>query len=376
MNIYSLIGAVIAAVIVIGLISSGSLAVPETDTIALGVIAPLSGDAAAYGEPVRNAVSIAVDEINESGGIDGRLVEPIYEDGKCNGKDAASAAQKLVNVDKVHYIVGPVCSAEAFGLIPVTSTENVFVFSPGSSAPKLAGITPYFMRTYPNDNITGVALADYLSMSHKTAAIITEATDYGLGIKEVFVAQAEKNGMHVVSAEDFTTSTADFRTLIARVKSANPDVIFINPQTSANLLRVAKEVRELGINAAFAAVVFNDPETVGAGTAVEGMTLIGTPGLSIEEKGTAFVDSYTKLYGTPSYAFFAGAAYDNVYLIKQAIEAVGDDTDKVQAYLHGLKNYDGTLGSYRFDQNGDIVGLPSVVQRIVSGKLITLPYTK
>lgn len=372
MNTYTLVGAVVVAALVMLGITSYSGSPKDTGPLKIGFMAPLSGDAAAYGEPVRNAMELAVEEINASGGVAGRQVEVVYEDSKCNGKDAAATAQKLVSVDEVKYIVGPVCSGEAFSAVPITSAAKVLLLSPGSSAPKLAGMSPYFMRTYPNDNITGVALAQELAKTHKTTAIITESTDYGLGIKGVYVQEAEKLGMRVVAQEDFTTGTSDFRTALARVKEANPEVIFINPQTSANLVRIAKQAREIGITAPFATVVFNDPETVGSGPAVEGMLLVGTPGLSSD----AFKNKYTARFGSSAYEFFAGATYDNVYLLKQAIEKVGDDSDKVQKYLHNLERYDGTLGSYRFDLNGDIVGLPSVVQRIVGGKLITLPYTK
>lgn len=365
MNIYTLGLAAVAALIIGVFGFTGGPA--DTGPLKIGFMAPLSGDAAAYGEPVRNAMTLAVEEINAAGGIDGRQVEVIYEDSKCDGKSAATAAQKLVSVDKVRYIVGPVCSGEAFSALPVTSEAKVLMLSPGSSAPKLAGMSPYFMRTYPNDNITGVALAQELAKSYKTTAIITESTDYGLGIKGVYVAEAEKLGMRVVAQEDFTTGTSDFRTVLTRVKETNPQIIFINPQTSANLVRIARQAREIGITAPFATVVFNDPETVSSGSAVEGVLLVGTPGLSSE----SFKSVYTARFGSSAYEFFAGATYDNVYLIKQAIEAVGDDTEKVQNYLHNLERYDGTLGSYRFDQSGDIVGLPSVVQQIVNGALVT-----
>jgi branched-chain amino acid transport system substrate-binding protein len=372
MNNYIIAGAVLVAVLAGSYVYLPSATPVESGPITIGVVAPLSGDAAAYGEPVRNAITLAVDEINSTGGIDGRPITVVYEDGKCTGKDAASAAQKLVSIDRVRYIVGPVCSAEAFGMVPVTSAARVFVLSPGSSAPKLAGASPYFMRAYPNDNITGVALADHLAKSYTSAAILTESTDYGLGIKEVFVAQAEKNGMRIVRADDFTTGTTDFRAILTQLKAASPDVIFINPQTSANLLRVVKQVRELGITTPIATAVFNDPQTVGAGPVVEGMTIVSTPELKVDGMGAVFLASYKKSFGELAYPFLAGAAYDNVHLIKQAIESVGDDTTKVQKYLHSLEAYTGTLGTYHFDQNGDIVGLPAVVQRIQQGRLVTV----
>lgn len=368
---------IIIAIIVIGggwwLLSNKTDNSASTEPIKIGFIGPLTGDAAVYGEPVQNGVKLAVNEINKAGGINGRQIEMIYEDGKCSGKDSASAAQKLVNVDGVKYIVGGVCSAEAFGFEPVTSKAKVFAIMPGASAPKLSGISPYLMRNNPNDDITGVVVADYIKNVYKTAAIISEKTDYAQGIKAVFLAQAQKNGLSVVNTEDYNTSTSDFRSLLLSVKKANPEIIWINAQTSANLIRIAQQARQLGIMSQFLTAPFNDQSVIDAGTPTNGLIIATPPGLASGGKGADFVSSYKSAYGAePQYPFYAGAAYDDVYLISQAISSVGDDSTKVQQYLHSIKSYTGTIGTYSFDQNGDVVGINPVFQKIVDGKLINL----
>src|SRR3989344_6415480 len=78
----------------------------------IGVMLALTGDAATYGLPEQQAIKIAADEINSKGGINGKKIEIIYEDGKCNPKDGNAAAQKLINVDKVKVIIGGSCSGE------------------------------------------------------------------------------------------------------------------------------------------------------------------------------------------------------------------------------------------------------------------------
>src|SRR5438309_1367757 len=93
--------------------------VANNEPIKIGFIGPLTGDGAVYGEPYRNMVVMAVEEINKAGGVDGKSIEVVYEDGKCNGKDGANAAQKLVNVDKVQVIIGGVCSSETLAAVPV-----------------------------------------------------------------------------------------------------------------------------------------------------------------------------------------------------------------------------------------------------------------
>lgn len=341
--------------------------------IKIGFIGPLTGDAAVYGEPVQNGVKLAVDEINKGRGVNGRMIEMIYEDGKCTGKDAASAAQKLVNIDQVKYIVGGVCSAEAFGFEPIISAAKVFAIMPGASAPKLAGLSVYLMRNNPNDNITGVAVADYMAKYYKNPAIISEKTDYAQGIKAVFLAQVQKDNLAVVSVQDYDTDTSDFRTLLTSVKATNPDVIWINAQTSANLIRIGTQARQLGIKAPFMTAPFNDKTVADADSVLDGLVTATPPGLASAGKGADFVAAYKAAYGAdPQYSFYAGAGYDDVYLLTQAVGAVGDDATKVEQYLHVLPTYIGTIGTYHFDQSGDVVGINPIFQKLEKGQFVNL----
>ncbi|MDP6562065.1 MAG: ABC transporter substrate-binding protein, partial [Candidatus Peribacteraceae bacterium] len=93
-----------------------------TGPIKIGYIGPLTGEAASYGVDTLNGTELAVAEINAAGGINGRLIELITEDGRCTGTDAASAAQKLVNVDKVVAIIGGQCSGETLAAAPIVES--------------------------------------------------------------------------------------------------------------------------------------------------------------------------------------------------------------------------------------------------------------
>ena len=344
----------------------------ETGPIKIGFIGPLSGDAAAYGEPIKNGIELAVNEINGKGGVDGRQIQMIYEDGKCSGKDSASAAQKLVNIDKVKYIIGGVCSGEAFGFSPITIEAKVFTIMPGASAPKLSGVSPYLMRNNPNDNLVGVALADFIAKSHKSVFTISEQTDFAQGIESVFLAQVQKNKLTNSGTQSYDSKTTDFRSLLLKVKDANPDVVFINAQTGANVLRIAQQARQIGIKSQFVGTAFGpDPAVQAGGSAVEGMVFADAPGLASEGAGKDLFTKYKATYGKdPAFAFYVGAAYDGVYLISKAVSSVGDDSNSVQKYMHSISNYRGTIGTYSFDNNGDIVGIIPIFEKIVSGKLV------
>ena len=370
------LGSLVLVLIVLGgawwLISSHS-GYQDKGPITIGFVGALTGEAASYGEPMKNGVQLAVDEINKAGGVHGRQITVIYEDGKCSGQDAASAAQKLVNVDGVKYIIGGVCSGESFSIAPIVTAAKAVEISPGSSAPKLAGISPYFLRNNPNDNQSAIDLANYLVKTYKNIAIITEKTDYPEGFKTVFAAAAAKDTSVTVHSEEYDTDTTDFRSLLTRVRSANPDAILINSQTSGNFLRIAQQARQLGITAQFATTVSTDPATVATSAYAENTIFVSAPGLSQGGKGAAFLAKYAAVYGAPpAYEFYSGAAYDDVYLIAQAIGNVGDDATKVDAYLHSLESYTGTIGTYHFGADGDFVGVSNILERLVNGKVVII----
>jgi branched-chain amino acid transport system substrate-binding protein len=128
------------------------------DTVKIGFIGPLSGEAASYGESMRQGVELAVEQINSKGGIGGKKIEMIYEDGKCAGKDAASAAQKLVSVDQVKFIVGAGCSGETIAAAPIVEPAKVLTLSPVSSNATISTMGDYIFRNHPSDNDAGTML--------------------------------------------------------------------------------------------------------------------------------------------------------------------------------------------------------------------------
>lgn len=346
----------------------------ETGPLTIGYVGPLTGDAASYGEVSKNGVVVAAEQINAAGGINGRQVNVVYEDGKCNGADAAGAAQKLINVDKVSFIITGECSGGALAIAPIIDQAKIFTLANIATSPKVSGVSKYLIRNAPNDAARGVLLADYAKKSgYKKVAVIAEQTDYSQALKETFLAQAEKDGLQVVSKEDFVTDTQDFKSILAKVKSANPDVVFFDTQTDAGFVRVATQARQVGIKSAFIGSEFNGPVILAAGSVVEGTVIAVAPGLAKDGSGNAYREAYKKKFGQePSYPYYSGAAYDDLMILKKAIEAVGTDSTKVRDYVRNLPSYTGTIGTYSFDEKGDVKGINFVFQKVSGGKFVDM----
>jgi len=369
----------VSLIVVIIVIVLGSLLVNNkpvsTEPIKIGFIGPLTGDVAIYGIDFRNAATLAVDEINNGGGIKGRKIEVIYEDGKCTGTDAANAAQKLVNVDKVKVILGGDCSNETLAAAPITEANKVILFSPLASSPAITNAGDYVFRNYPSDAYVFRQQAQFvINAGYKKIAIISENTDYAISSKNVFTDEVNKQGAQIVANEVFAQGARDFKTNILKIKSANPDAIFINPQSGVTGGLLLKQLREMGVDTqVFSYFVFGDKDAVKtAGSALNGMIYFDTAGLTTE-KGKALNDKYTARFGAiSSSAYGVGAQYDSVYILANAIAKCGEETTCIKNYLYNMPLYTGAVGKYKFDENGDITGISALIPKIVKNGVAEL----
>lgn len=350
----------------------------DDGVITIGFIGPLTGDAVSYGEPISNSVRMAVDDINEAGGVNGRMIEIIYEDGRCTSEDALNAAQKLVNIDGVKMIIGGVCSGETFALLPVAEEAGVVVISPSATSPDLTGVGRYFFRNAPSDDEGGRSLAQIVTETHKKVALISEETDYAQGFARVFRESIFLNGGEVVADENFAPETSDFRSILTKIKAAEPEAIFVNPQIEIAGGTIVKQARELGITAAlFGSNVTGGAKSIEiAGDHIEGLVFIDAPGLNPNNpKAAAFLDGYRTRYGgEPGIEFYTGSVYDIVSIFAQAIEMVGsaDDTEALRDYISNMGNFNGVVGSYRFRPDGDPDGIGFIVKRIEEGEVVVV----
>lgn len=365
------IAIVVVVLIVVGVRSGSTENTADQGPIKVGIISPYTGDAASYGEVVKNGSQLAVDDINAHGGINGRQIQAIYEDSKCDGKDALSAAEKLIEVDHVDALAGAVCSSEVLGALPLTEAKPMIFLGLGSS-PDITGKGKYFFRTWPSDTLSSQAMVDRLTPTYKRIAIVTEQTDYALPLQKAFIADTAAAGGNIVASETFSGDTKDFRGILSKIKLANPDVLFINAQTGQNAAAIAKQARALGITAQFAEYFFTGDEYVKSGAAVEGTIILDNPSLdSNNPKAKAYMDMYQAKYSSMAYPFIGAQMYDQLHLLSQAISKVGLDAEKLKAYFNAAK-YSGVIGDYSFDQNGDVIGVGFSFKTIKDGKLVDL----
>lgn len=337
----------------------------EKEPIKIGFIGPMTGDASSIGTVNRASAELAVEEVNTAGGINGRPLEMIYEDGKCNATAAVNAAQKLINVDKVPVIIGGLCSTETAAFAPQAMQAKVIVFSYGSSAPNLSQTGKYFFRSYPSDAFQGKFGAEYAynTLKAKKIAVLYHVSDWGTGIKDVFINRFKELGGSILSEEGAPQDSRDYRTILSKIKPLNPDYIYIAAYPDGSTVAL-KQAKDQGIKTKMlGADAWDDPKFQAA---VSGMGdyLFSVPFSSVSDEFKAKLKAKT---GSDAAPVGTTNVYDNIKIIAQILAKVGtSDPDKIADELRATV-YDGVSGHISFDQNGDVTTANYIIKKIENG---------
>ncbi|MDD5026307.1 MAG: ABC transporter substrate-binding protein [Candidatus Peribacteraceae bacterium] len=342
-----------------------------TEPIKVGFIGPLTGEVSALGKDILHGAQIKLDEINATGGISGQQVVLIAEDGRCNATDAASAAQKLVQVDKVVAIHGGECSAETIAAAPIAEAAKVVMLSPSSSSPDVTKAGDFIFRDYPSDALKTQAMAKYFSNKELTkVAIIAENSDFTVGFRDSLKKDLPEGAL--VFNETVDPGTKDFRTLLTRLKGADIDVLVDDLNSPANIALLLQQFREQGFKQLVISHDLGDsleiPKLIGK--ASEGFQVINVP--TLDPSGD-FGEKFIGKYGEPQANLaWGGYGYDVMGILLQAISSAGTDGTAIRDYLYQMSSYDGVIAKVSFDENGDIRGIPYVLREVKDGIFVNV----
>ena len=344
---------------------------PSTDTITIGFIGPLSGSAAVFGEVERNVIQIALEEINEQGGINGKQLNVIYEDGKCVAKDAINAANKLIKIDKVSIILID-CSVESLAVGPIAQENNVLLITAYASHPDITDIGDYTFRMAHSDRALAITAANLMAQGNNQIGILTEQSDYSVGLSNEIKKNFDEN--NIAYAEEIVQlDTTDARAEITKLLSSNPDAFFLNPNSPSVGLAMLKQLKELGYKGKLYGNFFPSHPNLLQSSLADGIIFFSEPKTKESKEKDELFNKYKELYGEdPAYSYPAVSRYDSVYLLKQAIEQAGEGSTDIRDYLLSMDNYNGLLGMYHFDENGDIIGVTPSVNLIQNKTIIQL----
>ncbi|MDQ7784701.1 MAG: ABC transporter substrate-binding protein [Desulfomonilaceae bacterium] len=302
------------------------------EPIKVGVVLPLTGEQAKFGEIEKNSFLMGVEEINKAGGVNGRPIKLIIEDDMGKADVGRSAVEKLISRDKVVMLTGGYSSSVTYAICAVAQQRKTpFLVTTGSADKITEQGWEYVFRLNPPVSEYPKALNAFLQevVKPQTVAVLHENTLFGQAGSQEFAKQCEETGIKVIVKEGYEHGAVDFKPLLIKVKAAKPDLVYMISYVmdAALLMRQSKELNFNPKLFVGGGAGFTLPEFVkNAGEAAELVfsATLWTP--SVPYPGAQkYYDDYMKRYGSPT-EYHGAEAYASVYVVEDVLKRAKDLT--------------------------------------------------
>lgn len=328
------------------------------DTFVIGGLGPLTGSAASYGISVKQGAEIAINEINEAGGVkvgDKTVKLSLnFKDDEASEETAITAYNSLMD-EGIDALLGTVTSAPCIVIKDYTAQDGILHITPSGSAINCITDADNAFRLCFTDPLQGKTMADFAvnDLGYKNIAVIFNNSDeYSTGMKDAFVEEVEALGGTVVSTQAFNEGDVDFTAQLTAIKNTNAEILFV-PTYYEAAAYIAQQAKDIGLGLPLIGgdgwdgvlKQVTDPSTV------EGAIFL-SPFLSTDPEVADFVSAYEEAYkATPDQ--FAADGYDVVYVMKAAMEKAGstESADMIAAMTE--IEVDGLTGSVKFSADGE-----------------------
>lgn len=332
-----LIIGILAAIVIIGVNGCSK----KNEPIRIGVLLPLTGSQANFGEMEKNSYEMYKEKVNAAGGIKGRILEFVYEDDTGKPDVGRSGAEKLISVNKVPLITGGYSSSVTFAACAVAQQNRIpFLVCTGSvdkiTEPEAFNLTTndgdrfYIYRLNPPVSEYASGLESMLTdIVHPTSVyIIHESTAFGTEGAESFKETCDKLGIKVLDVKSYSAGGVDFKPLLENAKKANPDMVYMISYVmdAALLMKQAREINFtpklfIGAGAGYTMPAFKD-NAGNASNRVLSATLwhqsLPIPGAS------EYYDNYIKKYGGEGPDYHGAEAYAAAEIVANILNSTDD----------------------------------------------------
>lgn len=344
--------------------------------ITVGMLQPLTGPAAAVGQTGRQGAELAVEQINEAGGIDGAKINLVVLDSAGDVATGNNAFAKL-KAQKPTAILGPNYSAVAMSLVPLLERAQ-FPMLAGALTPDLTKSgSPWVFRIRSSDALAAQNLVDFAltNLNLTSIAVVNEESDYGQGGASAVLAALKAAGVDPVFTSSFAANANDLSSLVLNLKeSGAKSVIYWGSQSPAALF--AKQAKQLGYDGTIlGSNAYTDSSVLDlAGGAANGVyAVVNFVAESDDPNVKKFVDAYTAKFGAAPDSY-AASYFDAVGLLAAAMKDGGTSPQKVSESLKTVE-FTGVAANYKYHDNGEMAGSQIIVQ-VVDGALKVVQKSK
>lgn len=321
----------------------------------IGILLPLTGPLAEYGERVKKGVDIAAEQINQ-GKTSGR-VDFVVMDSQADPKTGLSAFGQMTQMNGVRYVVGDVSSSVTLAIVPMLEQQKVLMLSPAASSNNLSNSSPLFARAWPTNDLEASAVAkSALQGGCKRVATVIVNVDYGIGLGNTFHKIFQTGGGTVVLNENFPLGGKEYRTIWQKVNRAKPECVYFVGH-KPEIIEGMNQYAEAGLKyKMYGNTNFEDTEILSTvGKTIEGV-VFGTATLDMssnEANVKSFISEFTKKYGGEP-TLYSANGFDLVNLAVELQRKHGDNVAAAMSDLKQRSEIKGAAGAYRFMPSGDI----------------------
>ncbi len=351
--------AVLSAAIALGGTSLASAA----ETIKIALAGPVTGPVAQYGDMQFVGAKMAIEQINQAGGVNGKELEAIVYDDACDPKQAVAVANKIVN-DDIRFVVGHLCSSSTQPASDIYEDEGVLMITAASTSPDITtrGYQLIF-RTIGLDSMQGPTAAKFIinNVKPKNIAIIHDKQQYGEGLAASVRDEVKKAGIDIALYEGVTAGDKDFSALIAKLKKEDVDFVYYGGY-HPELGLILRQSAEKGLD-----VKFMGPEGVGnkdisaiAGKASEGL-LVTLPKSFDQDPANARLVAAFKAKKEDPTGPFVFPAYSAVQVMADGMKLSSSENPESVASSLRNNNFNTPTGQLGFDNKGDLKNFSFVV---------------
>lgn len=315
-----------------------------------------------FGRSMQTGASVALDEINAAGGVDGAKLEMIWLDTESSPSIGRTLAQRLIFNDRVDAILGCHSSTVVLATADLMTQNQILDIAMGSAQKVTELNNPWIVRVRENDLLTGKVLVNYMvdKANLKKVAIIFMSEQYGMGGRDNLVTALAAKGLKPVAAEAHNQGDKDFSSQLLNVKKAGADALVLISGVP-DLGIMVKQARQLipDVKIFMSSVGATKPFMDVAGEAANGTFAVVTytednPNPAVQK----FVQAFKAKHNAPPFDFFSALSYDAVYMLAQATKKAGtpDQHEKMRDAFKEIKGYNGATGlTYDVDKDGESV---------------------
>jgi branched-chain amino acid transport system substrate-binding protein len=339
----------------------------NSNEIVVGHYASMTGSEATFGQSTDNGIQLALDEINQAGGVRGKKLKLITYDDKGDAKEAGNTVTRLINKDEVVAVLGEVASSMSLAGAPVCQENGIPMVTPSSTNAKVTKVGDMIFRVCFIDSFQGWVCAKFARentklKAAKAAILYDQSAAYAVGLQEEFDKAFTKLGGQIISKQTYTNGDQDFSAQLTAIRGAQPDVVFV-PGYYTDVGNIAVQARKLGIQVPLLGGDGWDSSKLGqiGGDAINGCFYSNhyspqDPSPRVQD----YIQKYKAKFGeTPD--GLAALGYDAARILAEAIgRASSLSGADIAAELAKTRDFDGVTGRISIDKDRNAVK-PAVI---------------